>query len=425
VNGSETPTPLQWSDIGRDAEKTAAQSRRMAQEAQAKGIPLPKFELPRETARDGTPKPAEGFQLVGLGELLSRPEIPLDWVWQGHLAAGTVSAVVSKPKVGKSTFARNLCLAVARDQEYLGFHTGGSLCVYLALEERVEDVTADSRALGADGNESILIHADSTPAAGIVALVEIVKEKKPRLVVIDPLFRMVRVRDEKAYAETYAALGPLIDLASSTGTHVLLTHHSGKAMKIDAIDSPLGSTAIGGAVSTLIVLKRTDRYRTIQTVQRIGQDLPETVLEFNPERKRLSIGGTREEADRGDCEGRILEFLKEAPEPQTQAQIRAEVEGKTKIIRAALTALVGSGKLKKSGDGAKGKPFFYEFEDSGSQYIAGTREPECRKAVETRINTDRILVPTLEQKPILVPEKKQVPERAILTPENGSDGLEL
>jgi RecA-family ATPase len=87
--------------------------------------------------------------------------------------------------------------------------------------------------------------------------------------VIDPLFRLARIRDEKAYAETYYALGPLIDVAREAGTHVMLTHHAGKSAKADAIDSPLGSTAIGGAVSTLIHLKRTETMRTIQTVQRI------------------------------------------------------------------------------------------------------------------------------------------------------------
>jgi len=51
------------------------------------------------------------------------------------------------PKVGKSTFSRNLCLAVSRGEEFLGLRTKGGLCIYLALEERVEDVTADFRAM--------------------------------------------------------------------------------------------------------------------------------------------------------------------------------------------------------------------------------------------------------------------------------------
>jgi hypothetical protein len=301
---------------------------------------------------------------------------------------------------------------MARGGDFMGRSTKHGECIYLALEEREQDVRNDFRAMGADGTEPIYIHAAAAPAEGIQMLCKLVRERKPRLIVIDPLFRLARVKDESAYAETYTALGPLIDLARESGTHVTVMHHSGKGLKADPIDSPLGSTAIGGAVSTLLILKRTEAYRTIQTVQRIGLDMPETVLSFDGGSKLLSLGGTRFDADRQDCEVRILEFLEGANELQTQAQIRDGVEGQTRIIRAALTGLVEAGKVKKSGDGTKGKPFLYEFRNSGSQYIAGTRKPESQKEAEPRINTDLILVPASEPKPILVPENLQEAEAA-------------
>jgi hypothetical protein len=327
-----------------------------------------------DVARWETPKPESGFRLVSLGELLSRPDKPIDWVWQGRLAAGTVSAVVSKPKVGKSTFARNLCLAVSRGEEFLGLPTKGGLCIYLALEERFEDVTADFRAMGATGDEPILIHADTTPESGVRALIALVREQKPVLVVIDPLFRMIHVKDEKAYAEGYKALGPLIDIARATGTHLQVTHHSGKALKTDAIDSPLGTTAIGGAVNSLLVLKRTETYRTIQTVQRLGEWMPETVLQFDSESRRLSVGGTRFEAERQECQEAILEFLKAAGEGKTEPEIDEQVDGKTILKRKALRALVAEGRVTREGSGKKGNPYKYLFPCSNP--IVGTREQE-------------------------------------------------
>jgi hypothetical protein len=309
----------------------------------------------------GTPTPT-GFSLVPLGELLARPVVPVDWLADGLLAAGTVSAAVSKPKVCKSTLARNLCWSVARGEPFLGFPTKKGLCVYLVLEERLEDVIADFRSMGATGREDILVHSDTIPASGILSLLDLVRERRPALVVIDPLFRLVHIKDEKSYAESYAALGLLIDIARATGTHILVTHHAGKSLKIDPVDSPLGSTAIAGGVSTLIILRRAERYRTIQTVQRIGRDLAETVLGFDPATKRLSVAGSRFDADRGDCETRILEFLENASEPQTQNKIRASVEGQTRIIRAAITRLVEAGKITKSGEGTRGNPFVYGVE---------------------------------------------------------------
>jgi hypothetical protein len=309
---------------------------------------------------------ASGFALIRLGDLLSRPDVPVEYVLDNRLVAGTVSLLVAKPKVGKSTLARNLCLAVARGENFLDMKTKVGECIYLALEEREEDVRGDFRAMGADGSEPILVHAAMAPVEGIFALCDLIQHRQPVLVVVDPLFRLARIRDEKAYAETYAALGPLIDISRSTGTHVSLTHHAGKSAKADAIDSPLGSTAIGGAVSTVFVLKRTERYRTIQSVQRIGADMPEAVLEFDANSRRVSLGCSRLEVDQRACEDAILSFLKDADGPPTQEQIRDSVEGKTKIIRAALTALFESGRIRRTGEGKKGKPFLYEFPDSGS-----------------------------------------------------------
>jgi hypothetical protein len=347
-------------------------------------------------------KPADatyGFTLSHLGELLTRPDIPAEYVVENLLVSGTVSCLAAKPKVGKSTFARNLCLAVSRGENFLGFNTKRGECIYLALEEREEDLKNDFRAMGAKGEEPIFIHAAAAPAEGIAALCDLVRERRPVLVVIDPLFRIARIRDEKAYAETYSALGPLIDVAREAGTHVLLTHHAGKSAKADAIDAPLGSTAIGGAVCTLVHLKRTETMRTIQTVQRIGQDLPETVLQFDVDSRSLSLGEEKAEADLQAVRETILEFLRGAGEAKTENEIDGAVEGKTGQKRKALRTLVTQGKISREGVGKKGDPYRYGFSFPCSQVYVGTRERESEKGPQTPINTSDILVPDIVAEP--------------------------
>jgi hypothetical protein len=347
-----------------------------------------------------TPKtvPATGYILTSIAELFQKPDVPLDYVWDGRLVAGTLSCCVAKPKVGKGTMARNLALAVARGEIFLGEQCKQGEVVYLALEEREEEIKADFKALGATGEEPIYIHAAPAPEAAVPELLSLVRQRRPRLLVIDPLIRLARIRDEKAYAETYAALGPLIDVAREVGTHILLLHHSSKVPKLDAIDAPLGSTAFGGIPATLIYLMRTSGgYRTIQTVQRIGKDLSETVLNFNEATKRLTAGGTRKEREEGDAGQRILDYLDPAQEPQTEQAIRDAVEGKTEVLHAALKTLLKTGKIERSGGGKKGNPFLYKkFLFPSSQPISGTREQECGKPPETRMTTDRILVPDFE-----------------------------
>ena len=180
-----------------------------------------------------------GMQFVGLGDLLSRPVVPVDWVLWGRLAVGSVSIIASKPKVGKSTLARNLALAIAKGEPFLGWPVKRGKVLSLALEERFDDVAADFTAMGADGSEDIQI----AEAGSVLEVVTILREKKPILLVVDPLFRLVRIQDGNSYAETYAALGPLIDAARETGTHILCLHHTSKLAKVDAIDAPIGSTA--------------------------------------------------------------------------------------------------------------------------------------------------------------------------------------
>lgn len=98
--------------------------------------------------------PGDGLKLVRLGELLSQPVLPVDYLLAGRLVAGSVSIIASKPKCGNPTFARNLALAEARGRVSLaGTSSRARFC--LALEVRLEDVAADFRAMGApksDGN---------------------------------------------------------------------------------------------------------------------------------------------------------------------------------------------------------------------------------------------------------------------------------
>ena len=366
-----------------------------------------RYPNPKEEKEPRPVKPSQngssgGFSLVPLRELVARPDVPVDYLLAGRLVCGTVSVVVAKPKVGKSTFARNLALAVSTGRSFLGCDTLQGDVLYLALEERPEEIKADFLAMGATGDEPIHIHAADAPEAAMLELIRLLRELRPRLVVIDPLFRLARIRDEKAYAETYQALGPLIDIARETGTHILLTHHAGKTAKADAIDAPLGSTALGGIVSTLLVMKRTEGYRTLQSVQRTGAELPETVLSFDTVTRTLSLGASRAEFEQKDAETGILEYLEGKSEPQTQEQIRDNVEGQTKAIRAALTALVLFKRIRRTGEGKRGKPFFYEKQVSGSHHILGTTEPETGKKPQTRMNTGDTLVPENSGETMLV-----------------------
>ncbi len=345
-------------------------------------------------------EPQNGFQLTPLRNLILEPEESISWLLADKLPAGGLSVLSAKPKVGKSTFARRLALAVAKGEPFLGCTTTKGPVIYLALEELRSEVRRHFVDLGATGEEDICIHVASAPQEALLKLCALTKELKPVLIVIDPLFKFIKVRDEKAYAELCSAIEPLLTLARESGTHLLLTHHNGKAARPDATDSILGSTAIFGAVDSAIILKKSHGYRTVQSSQRYGTDWAESVLNFDPNERSLSLGGEKSEAHSERIGGSIVSYLAGCKEPQTRLQIEDSVQGKTNHKRAALTALCTAGKVSKSGPGTKGDPFLYALipgaklsTDSGARVNAGTREQESQYQAETTINTGDILVP--------------------------------
>jgi RecA-family ATPase len=243
-------------------------------------------DLPTEHKPQGA-----GLALTRLGDLLNEPEEQVAWLVDKVLPAGGFSLLVAKPKAGKSTLARNLALAVAQGRDFFGKPTQQGPVIYFALEEKRSEVKKHFRDMGATGDEEIYVFAASAPVDALKQLRAIAEEKKPALIIVDPLFRLTRVKDGNDYAQVTAALEPLLVLARETGAHVLCVHHLGKGERRDDGDGILGSTAIFAAVDTALIMKRTDRYRTISSQQRYGEDLPETVLHFDPTTRTVSLGG--------------------------------------------------------------------------------------------------------------------------------------
>ncbi len=365
-------------------------------------------ETPELTAADVNrwtqPKVAGGFNLTSLGDLMREPEEQVSWLLEGILPAGGLSLLAAKPKTGKSTLARCLALAVAGKEQFLGRTTQKGAVIYLALEEKRSEVRAHFKAMGATGQEQIFIHAASAPVDALPAITVEVQRHKPTLLIIDPALRFVRVKDANDYAQVSAALEPILTLARENRAHVLLVYHAGKGERVEATDAILGSTAFFAAVDTALVMKRTEKFRTLQSRQRYGDDLAETTLEFNPESRRISLGVPRSDAEAEGAGRGILAFLQAAGEPKIEQEIRDAVKGETKLLAEALRELVRQGKVTREGAGKRGNPYRYGFSFACSEDIVQTSKRETEKVAETRMNTEPILVPTSEQKPILVPK---------------------
>ncbi|MBI2882644.1 MAG: AAA family ATPase [Candidatus Methylomirabilis oxyfera] len=327
-----------------------------------------------------------GLPLTRLGDLLAEPEEVVSWLVEERLPSGGLSILAAKPKVGKSTLARCLALAVAQGESWLGCQTSQGTVFYLALEEKRAELRRHFEAMGATGEDHLYLFMEPSPADGLAQLRKAAEAHQPVLIVVDPLFRFVRVKDGNDYTQVTAALEPLLTLARQTGAHVLLVHHSSKKGSGDG-DGILGSTAIFGSVDTALLLTRRDQYRTLRSIQRYGEDLEEVTLTLDPDTRRVSAGPSRQEVEGQEVADKILEFLRTQREPVTEPEINDAVEARLAVKRRALRQLVAAGKLSRSGKGGKGDPYRYAVSDSCSLVPIYMRE-QAKQASENGVSSE-------------------------------------
>src|SRR5438093_654687 len=188
----------------------AAEVRRIVHDLAAKDL----VRIGRNVA--ATTPATDDLGLTPLNELLNEPAESHEWIVEGRLPAGGFGGIFGKPKGGKSTLARTLAVAVARGTPWLGMRTTPGPVIYLALEEKRGEVREHFRALGATGADQIFILVAPAPLDALQRLRLEVARRRPALVIIDPLFRMVRVDDGNNYALMTSALEPLLVLARET-----------------------------------------------------------------------------------------------------------------------------------------------------------------------------------------------------------------
>lgn len=299
--------------------------------------------------------PSTVFRFTELKALLAEPEEQRPYLVDRLLPMAGFSILAAKPKVGKSTFARNLALAIARGECFIDRQTVAGPVVYLALEEKRPEVQRHFQRMGAH-QEPVFIHVGSAPEEAVAALAEAIGQHQPVLAIVDPLLKLVRVMNANDYAEVSRVLEPLIELARTSGCHLLCVHHLGKGERSGS-DALLGSTALFAAVDTLLMMKRRDQIRTIETQQRYGDDLPETVVAFEAETGRVMLGGSLASIQLDTCMREVLQVVRE--EERTEPQIKATIGGNQTTVAKAIRRLVDMQELARAGTGRKHDAYRY------------------------------------------------------------------
>ena len=87
--------------------------------------------------------------------------------------------------------------------------------------------------------------------------------------------------------------------------------------------------------------------------------MPETVLDFEPDQRRMSLGVLKADAELKRVEDEIISVLRKGTIGMEEAVINAEIEGRNELKRVALRSLVKAGRIQRDGEGKKGAPYLY------------------------------------------------------------------
>ena len=218
----------------------------------------------------------------------------------------------AKPKLGKSWLALSMCIAVAKGEDFLGYHTNKCSTLYLDLEtsEQLQQKRLRKVMHGepVPGNFYLETETDSLEE-GFIEQIEAYLEEDPNIgIVVTDVFQIIRSpaksMKESEYEHAYRDITPLNELAQKHHISIILVCHDRKAVDPDdPFSNILGSTGLQGAATQMMVMfrKRAGDPIHISVKGKTIDGLPELNVQLEDARWSIVAGvdsAGREQAER-------------------------------------------------------------------------------------------------------------------------------
>lgn len=215
----------------------------------------------------------------------------VEWLWYPYIPKAMVSIIQGDPKCGKTFMLIDIISRITRgDYKPLSNDKFEKGCVIFqnnddpleySLIERFEKQKADK--------ESVIVIDESNEKlyfSDLTRLEEAIKEKKPQLVVFDPIQSFMGETDINSQVQVRNALNPLKRIAEENNVAIVLVQHLKKGAEKKAIYKGVGSIDfVGFARSMLMVMKNEDNkderlmLHTCSNVAKEGNALSYTINE--------------------------------------------------------------------------------------------------------------------------------------------------
>jgi hypothetical protein len=272
--------------------------------------------------------------LITAKALQAKTFAPVRIILPGLIPEG-VTILAGKPKIGKSWFLLDVCMAVAGDRFVLGETkpVQGDV-LYLALEDnqrrlkkRIDkilqaaatwpeplDIHTEWRRVDQGGLDDIREWCEAKPARRLIAIDTFVK------------VRPIAGKNEQAYGFDYRAIEGLQKLAGEYQVGIVISHHLRKAASEDDVfDDVSGTLGLTGAADAIVIMKR---HSGMVKIHVRGRDIEEAefAAEFNKETCRWRLVGEADEIFRSQQRQAIATALKEAKRAMSVSEIMAATE---------------------------------------------------------------------------------------------------
>jgi hypothetical protein len=271
-------------------------------------------------------------------------------LWDG------LTMLVAKPKAGKSWFTLQCAVAVAGGRVVTGATAlDCGTVLYAALEEPKARTQSRLRKIAPKGDWAGNLHFVYSllplMQGGAEQLAELIRQKRPRLVIIDTFTAAVKIGAKAGsdiFRAQYAECSTLRKLAEEFHVAMIVVHHDRKALSASAIEAISGTGGIPAAIDGIWWLKR--RPEGEATLEVIGRDTEEHTLALHFDRQPFGwrITGDGEVQSFNAERQEIIKLLKDEG-GLTSPEIAAELDKKRGAVRMMLMRMKNDGIVTRDG----------------------------------------------------------------------------
>ena len=307
--------------------------------------------------------------MLSSADLLDQTSERDEWLVDQRLPAIGTSLTIGARGVGKTALARDLSLAVARGDDWLGHPTQLGPVLFVSFSDEFELLRSEFGVAGLHSDDAIFFMNEVASGDSLSRIRDHAKSIDARLIVVDGLRALLNIETLRTQLGT-PPLNRILKLASEAATHLMLVHDLEGNL---ADETRHLLQAAEPAIDTTLLITKANSRRRLRSIQRRGLSLLKPIA--LPERPSASSEDPAAEV----CE-RVLKYLRDSKRLATREEISARLRHDgigTRLVYRAISKLLGDGRLLQVGTGNVGDPHrftgFDRTNHTGARWLSRVR----------------------------------------------------